>query len=143
MAIAEVDMKRAKGGQGRPKRPLSRVTSDASRGLTGWLDGNDRRGPVARRFRDLCTQLTNDLGGPSQLSEGQRQIIRRVASLSVWCESAEAKMADGQEVDIDRFQRASNSMRRLVESLAIDRGRLTKDITASIYDLYRERPDVE
>src|SRR5262245_11492756 len=103
MTIAETHMKPAKGVQGRSKRPLSRVTAEAARGLAGWLDGNDKRGPVARRFRDLCTQLTSDLGGPAQLSEGQRQIIRRIASMSVWCESMEAKMADGEEVDIDRF----------------------------------------
>ena len=55
--------------------------------VTSWLDGNDKRGPVARRFRDLVHQVTQDLGGPEQLSENQRQIIRRIASMSVWCES--------------------------------------------------------
>ena len=50
-------------------------------------------------------EVTTDLGGPSELTEAQRQIIRRIASMSVWCESEEAKMADGDEIDIDRFQR--------------------------------------
>ena len=84
MLAAEAQAKPDKYG---PKRPLSRVTADARRGLAGWLDGNDHRGPVARRFRDLVGLVTADLGGPDHLSEAQRQIVRRIASLSVWCES--------------------------------------------------------
>lgn len=115
------DEERVRGGQGRVKRPLSRVTGDAARGLAGWLDGNDKRGPVARRFRDLVAEVTSDLGGAGELSEAQRQIIRRIASMSVWCESVEAKMADGEEIDIDKFQRTSNSLRRLCETIGLRR----------------------
>jgi hypothetical protein len=79
------------------------------------------RGVVARRFRDIVGLVTSDLGGPEQLSENQRQIIRRIASMSVWCESVEAEMADGKEIDIDKFQRTSNSLRRLCESLGLER----------------------
>src|SRR5262245_17920011 len=43
--------------QGRCKCPLSRVTADAARGLAGWLIGNDKRSPVARRFRDIVGPL--------------------------------------------------------------------------------------
>jgi hypothetical protein len=110
------------------KRPQSRVTSLARHGVTSWLDGGDKRGPVARRFRDLVGLVTSDLASdPTELSESQRQIIRRIASLSVWCESQEAKMADGDEIDIDEFQRASNSLRRLCESIGLERR--SKNIT--------------
>ena len=57
----------------------SRVTNAAARGSMKWLDHVDKRGPVARRFKDLVALVTADLGGPSELSEGQRQIIRRIA----------------------------------------------------------------
>ena len=99
------------------KKGRSRVTN----GATLWLDNKDKRGPVARRFRDLVLAVTSDLGGEAELSEGQRQIIRRIASLSVWCESEEAKMAAGMKIDINEFQRTANSLRRLVESLGIER----------------------
>jgi hypothetical protein len=33
----------------------------------------------------------------------------------------EARMAGGEEIDIDRFQRTSNSLRRLCESLGLER----------------------
>jgi hypothetical protein len=99
----------------------SRVTNAAREGRLVWLDKIDHRSPVARRFKDLVSIVTSDLGGPDQLSESQRQIIRRIASLSVWCESQEAKMADGTEVDINEFQRTANSLRRLCESIGLQR----------------------
>ena len=99
----------------------SRVTNAAARGSTRWLDHVDRRGPIARRFKDVVQLVTSDLGGPTALSENQRQLIRRIASMSVWCESVEAKMADGDEIDIDKFQRTSNSLRRLCESIGLER----------------------
>ena len=113
MPGAELVVSASKGGPKRPekgaKRPQSKVTSQARQGVTRFLDGGDKRGPVARRFRDLISEITSDLGGPEALSETQRQIIKRIASLSVWCESAEAKMADGEEVDVDRLGRTANS----------------------------------
>jgi hypothetical protein len=116
LTIAELEAKPTKAA---PKRPQSRVTGQAANGVTGWLDGGDKRGPVARRFRDLVGLVTADLGGVDELSENQRQIVRRIASLSVWCESQEARMADGEEIDIDKFQRTSNSLRRLCETIGL------------------------
>jgi hypothetical protein len=55
--------------------------------------GLDGRTQTARRFRDLVEEISNDLGGPSVLSEGQRQLIRRAASLSIMAEAIEADMA--------------------------------------------------
>jgi hypothetical protein len=109
------------GSKPAKKRPQSKVTSSSRKGVTRFIDGGDKRGPVARRFRDLVGEITNDLGGPSAITENQRQIIKRIASLSVWCESQEAHTADGEEVNIDQFQRAANSMRRLCESIGLER----------------------
>jgi hypothetical protein len=55
--------------------------------------GVDGRTQTALRFRDLVEQISNDLGGPDLLSEGQRQLIRRAASLSIMAEAIEADMA--------------------------------------------------
>jgi hypothetical protein len=49
----------------------------------------------ARRFADILGEIVNDLGGPDQLSEGQRQLARRAASLSLACERLEAVICDG------------------------------------------------
>jgi hypothetical protein len=113
----------------------SRVTNAAARGSMKWLDNVDKRGPVARRFKDLVALVTNDLGGPSELSESKRQIIRRIASLSVWCESQEAVMADGNKIDIAEFGRTANSLRRLCESIGLKR--TARDITPSLGSILR------
>ena len=99
----------------------SRVTNAVARGSVLFLDHSDKRGIIPRRFKDIVGLVTSDLGGPDQLSEVQRQLIRRIASLSVWSESQEARMADGEEIDIDAFQRAAGSLRRLCESIGLQR----------------------
>jgi hypothetical protein len=46
----------------------------------------DQRGPWARRWRDLLGEIINDLGGADILSEGQKQLARRCATISIACE---------------------------------------------------------
>ena len=121
----------------------SRISNAAARGTIKWLDHVDKRGPIARRFKDLVAFVTADLGGPDQLSESQRQIVRRIASLSVWCESREAVMADGTEINIDEFQRTANSLRRLCESIGLRC--VARDVGPTLGDILREahRRDAE
>lgn len=107
--------------EGRQRKPMSRITTMARQGVTSFLDGVDHRGVVARRFRDLVAEITSDQGGPDELSEATKQIIRRIATLSVWCESEEAKMAEGSYIDIALFQTTANSLRRLCESIGLER----------------------
>jgi hypothetical protein len=47
---------------------------------------------AARRFADILGEVVSDLGGPDQLSEGQRQLARRGAALSLACEKLEAML---------------------------------------------------
>ena len=146
MKVQEGPKTASKQGNNRPLTPKtpskpgdkryghSRVTNAAAEGKLVWLDKIDHRGPVARRFKDLVGLVTSDLSAePDQLSESQRQIIRRIASLSVWCESQEAKMADGTEVDILEFQRTANSLRRLCESIGLERR--ARDVAPSLGDI--------
>ena len=46
------------------------------RGDTAW----------ARRFRDVLVEIISDLGGLDVLSEGQKQLARRAATLCITCE---------------------------------------------------------
>src|SRR5262249_16947268 len=86
-----------------------------------------------RRSRDLIYQHETDLGGVDSLSEGQRAIVRRVAMLQVQLEALERKFAENEGTasrwDLEAYQRASNSMRRLLESLGLNKGRVPRDIT--------------
>ena len=87
------------------------------------------------QFRDIVGIVSADVGGSDLLSENQRQIIRRIASLSVWCESQEARMADGDEIDILEFGRTANSLRRLCESIGLKR--VARDLGPSLGELMR------
>jgi hypothetical protein len=49
----------------------------------------------ARRLRDILGEVISDLGGPSELSEAERQLARRAASLSVACERLEESICTG------------------------------------------------
>jgi hypothetical protein len=53
MLNAETPMGDAKPAR---KRVMSKVTSRARKGVVRFLDG-DKRGPVARRFRDLVGEV--------------------------------------------------------------------------------------
>ena len=55
-------------------------------------------------------------------------------------QSEEAKMADGDEIDIDRFQRTANSLRRLCETIGLERRpRHVEDIVAYARRVHAER----
>src|SRR5262249_17810833 len=119
----------------RPTLSMRMARSAISNG-TKVLAEIDHRSTFMRRFRDLLRQHQQDLGGPDTLSEGQRCIIRRASLLQVQCEMIEAKFAklngSASRDDLDAYQRASNSLRRLIESLGLNEGRKAKDV--SVYD---------
>ena len=53
-------------------------------------------------------------------------------------------MADGDEIDIDEFQRCSNSLRRLCESVGLER--VARDVTPDLATYTRikaEKAEVE
>jgi hypothetical protein len=52
----------------------------------------------SRRFRDVLGQIIADLGGPDGLSEGQRQLARRAATLSMECERLEVRAVAGRSM---------------------------------------------
>ncbi|WP_192355526.1 hypothetical protein [Mesorhizobium mediterraneum] len=83
----------------------------------------DGRSTWVRRLRDLIAAHEEDLGGTESLTQAQRSIVRRAATLSVELERLEASFAMAGLIsaqDLDAYQRASNSLRRLLESLGIE-----------------------
>ena len=92
----------------------------------------DHRSAYMRRLRDLLRAHEADLGGADLLSEGQRAIIRRATLLTVQCEMLEQKFAEhdgaASSADLETYQRCSNSLRRLLESLGLHQGRKAREI---------------
>jgi hypothetical protein len=52
----------------------------------------------SRRFADVLGEIIGDLGGPDGLSEGQRQLARRAATLSLECERLEVRALSGRSM---------------------------------------------
>jgi hypothetical protein len=94
------------------------------------LPGVDGRSTWVRRLRDLIESHTSDLGGENAISEAERSIIRRIATLTVELERMEVEFAAAGSAEpdqLDLYQRTANSLRRLLEAIGLQRR--TRDIT--------------
>jgi hypothetical protein len=98
------------------RRTRSRVTTGRAVFVEG--DGNSR---WARRYRDLIAAHCQDLGGVDLLSEAQLSLIKRASAIELELEQMEGKLSLGEQVDLDVFTRSASHLRRLFETLGIER----------------------
>lgn len=106
----------------------SRVTNGKS-----LLAGVDARSAWARRFRDLVAVHVADLGGAEAASAAEQSIVRRAAAITVELERLESKFAGegrASAEDLDLYQRAAGNLRRLLESVGLERRQ--RDVTPSL-----------
>jgi hypothetical protein len=94
--------------------------SKVTNGRQLFIDG-DARLKVSRRFRDLLASIATDLGGVDRLSEGQKQIARRCAMLSVECEIMESAAVAGQPFDLDACGQLPDRLGRAFQRLGLKR----------------------
>lgn len=85
------------------------------------LDHLDGRTLSVRLVRHTESAIAHDLGGSDELSEAQRALARRAAVLSAILEDAEARWADGQAFELDRYLAAVNALRRVLATLGLER----------------------
>jgi hypothetical protein len=85
------------------------------------VDGLDGRSQTARRFRDLVEGMGNDLGGSDLLSEAQRQLIRRAATLSIMSESVEADFVRNLAFDGEAYGVLCDRLGRCLQRLGLER----------------------
>jgi hypothetical protein len=88
-----------------------------------FVAGGDGRGAWTRRLKDIVELHLSDLGGPDNISEAERSIVRRVATLTVELERIEARFAvsKGSDGDLDLYQRTASAVRRLLETIGLQR----------------------
>jgi hypothetical protein len=79
------------------------------------------RTQTGRRWKDLVELTACDLGGPDQLTELQKQLIRRASSLAVACEAMEADLVRELPVDLAVYGQLSDRLRRICETLGTQR----------------------
>jgi hypothetical protein len=84
--------------------------SKVTNGRQLFIDGGARL-KVSRRFRDVLASIATDLG-VDRLSEGQKQIARRCAMLSVECEIMESAAVAGEPFDLDAYGQPTDRLGR-------------------------------
>jgi hypothetical protein len=99
----------------------------------------------ARRFADIISMHTSDLGGADYVSAAEASIIRRVATETVEMELLEQRFAKkgsgASSEDLDLYARISNSLRRHLETIGLKR--VAKDITPTLSDYLKQRAATE
>jgi hypothetical protein len=98
--------------------------TNRSRITNGALIDGDGRSAWARRMRDLIVLHVGDLGGEDNVTEAEKSIVRRVATLTVELERMESMFAEAGEASPDElilYQTCTNSLRRLLESIGLQR----------------------
>jgi hypothetical protein len=106
--------------------------------------GLDGRSQTARRFRDLVETISNDLGGSANLSEAQRQLIRRAATLSIMSESVEADFVRNLAFDTEQYGILCDRLGRCLQRLGLDR--TPRDVSPSLagyLDAKAKHPSLE
>ena len=120
------------------KRP-SNIRSRVSNGSRMFVDeAVDGRTKEARRFRDVLAEIVGDMGGADHLSEGQRQLARRCAMMSVECERMEGEAVSGKPIDLEAFGKLSDRIGRAFQRLGLKR--VPKVIPASALADHFDRP---
>lgn len=98
------------------RRASSAVTSGRKLFVLG-----DSNSSWSRRYSDLVRLHAQDLSGGVDLSQAQQSLIRRAAAIECELELMEGKLSLGQEVDLDLFTRSTSHLRRILETLGIER----------------------
>jgi hypothetical protein len=89
-------------------------------------------------MNDILDGHVADLGGHDNVSLAELSILRRAAVITIELERLEARFSQGEPTgaDLDLYQRASGNLRRLLESVGLQRR--AKDMSYTIDDLARE-----
>jgi hypothetical protein len=113
-------------GNGKKMRLLSREN----------LDG---RTTPARVFSQLATAIENDLGGRSELSAIELQLIEAFCGASVMLGNLNAKLILGEPVEPMEHAHIASTMTRISSRLGLKRRQ--RDVSPSLSDLIDEEPE--
>jgi len=113
-------------------RRSPRQRSAVTNGSRLFARGGDGMGPWARRLRDIIELHVADQGGPDTISEAKCSLIRRAGALTVELERIEAKFATSTagENDFGAYVTGTNSLRRVLEAIGLDR--VARDVTPDL-----------
>jgi hypothetical protein len=134
--------RRAKeNGKHKPTRCDVRASASKEKGRSAITNGayllpkiTDRRSTWYRRFRDVRALHLSDLGGEANCSHAEQSLVRRAAALTTELERLELKFASSADQadpkDLELYQRGMNTLRRVLESLGLQRR--ARDVTPTL-----------
>jgi hypothetical protein len=70
------------------------------------------------------------------VSEGQRQLARRCATISIMCEKLEGEAAAGNDIDVDAYGTLTDRLGRAFGRLGLRRQ--ARDVSPTLSDFLRE-----
>ena len=133
--------KKTTPSRGKTDVSIAKLRSAISNGSTVVLGHCDHRSAALRRLKDLVNDAISDLGGADMLSSAEMILVRKSAMLALQTEMMESNWArnnDGEAStkQIETYQRTVNTLRRVLESLGLERR--AKDVTGlSLGDILR------
>jgi hypothetical protein len=92
----------------------------------------------SRRFSDVLGEIVSDLGGGDRLSEGQRQLARRCATIAISCERMEGDAAAGNPIDLETYGQLTDRLGRAFQRLGLKRQQ--RDVGPTLSDILRGPP---
>jgi hypothetical protein len=119
-----------------PRKPTARARVSNGRDVLPNVDG---RSLIARRYRDVSNAIIVDQGGIDRCSESRLQLIRRFAAAAVLAEQMEARLANGEQIDIAEHATLSSTLVRLAQRIGIDRVPRDVGLTLDPLEYARER----
>jgi hypothetical protein len=121
-----------------PPAVRSRVTNH--RDLLPGLDG---RSASARRYRDLVNSYIADMGGIDQCSDIKLGLLRRLAAVTVQSELIEARMINGEAVDVGTLCQLASTSVRLATRLNPSLERVAKNVGPTLADYLQQQQAAE
>ncbi len=123
-----------------PSRPLAALKGYARSRISNGKDllpNTDGRSLIARRYRDIASALLADSAGADECGEARKQLIRRFAACSVLAEQIEARLANGEQINITEHALLCSTLTRLVSRLGLERR--TKNVIPTLDEYLRQR----
>jgi hypothetical protein len=100
--------------------------------LPGLTDG---RSIIARRYKTIASAILVDQGGAEQCSEARKQLIRRFSAAAVLSEQLEARLCNGEAIDVTQHALLVSSLVRIARQIGVDR--VARDVTPSLSEYLR------
>jgi hypothetical protein len=105
----------------RDRPRLATVRSKVTNGRRVFAIGGDGRGAWTRRWKDIVELHVAGAGGRDYMSEAMLSLCRRAATLEIQLEQLECCMSEGEDVDIEIYGRIASHLRRILETLGVER----------------------